>query len=151
MTVASLLYALMYPAIVGARPYLSHGWGTDGLGRAIAALAREHRPGEAIFVPERAMASFPYYWWRSGRGTGEADPDVLQGERHRLHPGDHAAQLARIAEARPELWVLWYDQSREERETMRGMLLERYESVRRIGERESESIELFRRRVVAPP
>jgi hypothetical protein len=147
MAVTGLLYVLMYPAISESRVYLSHGWGTDELGRNIAALARTHSPGEGIYVPERAASSFVYYWWRSGKGTDDAD--VVWGERHRLHPKDHAEQIAKIAEAHPSLWVIFDDQSREERETLRGLLLERYESVRRDGERDAESVELFRRRAPA--
>lgn len=144
LAAGGLLYVLLYPALDGARPYLSRGWGTDELRRSIAALAREHTPGEGIFVPERASASFPYYWWRAGKGTDAAD--VVWGERHRLHPRDHAPQMARVADTYRSLWVIFDDQSREEREILRGLLLERYESVRREGAREAESVELFRRR-----
>ena len=144
LAVAGLLYVLMYPAIDGARPYLSRGWGTGELRESITTLARERAQGEGIFVPERAAASFPYYWWRAGKGTDHAD--VVWGERHRLRPADHAAQIARLAERYAALWVLFDDQSREERDTLRALLLEHYESVRRVGGREAESVELFHRR-----
>lgn len=125
IAVTGFVYLFLQPSLVAARPYLTTGWRHEHIRGLVRTLAERRRPHEGIYVAEGAAPAFWYYWWRNGMARN--DPAIIEGERHRRVPEDHAPQVAAVAARFSRLWTLYTHLPHRERETLRALFERRYD------------------------
>jgi hypothetical protein len=147
VAVVAVLYALFYPALTGARPYLSTGWRTEHIRDLVRTLAEEHVEGEALYVNEDAGPAFRFYWVGNGRQV-EGEEIVWAGRLAR-DPSLHAPEIAELSERFDAFWALFSHIDPHELRALRAMLLESYECDRSWVERDAR-LEHYRRAEALP-
>lgn len=145
---AALAYLAFYPAIRDLRPYLGSGWKKEHLRPIVETIARERRPGEAIYVYENAQSAFRFYWRRLG--LDDADPDRAIAPRSRRDLARHEAAADALAARYERVWGVYTHVTREEMDAIRAALAARYESIRG-GEDGDARWDLWVRRAGARP
>jgi len=147
VAVAAVLYALFYPNLAGARPYLSTGWRTEHIRDLVRTLAEEHVHGEGVYINEDAESAFRFYWVGNGRRV-EGEEIVWAGRLAR-DPSLHAPELAELSERFETFWALFSHIDPGELRALREMLLEHYECERSLVEGDAR-LERYRRTETPP-
>jgi len=142
VAVAAVLYALFYPVVAGARPYLGTGWRTEHIRDLVRTLAEERAHGEGLYVNEDAEPAFRFYWVKNGRRV--EDEEIVWAGRLARDPGLHAPEIAELSERFEVLWALFSHIDPGELRALRALLLERYECDRSVVEGDAR-LERYRR------
>jgi hypothetical protein len=146
LALAGLLYVLVYPNLVAARPYLTTGWQRENIRGLVATLAAGRRPGDGIYVNEDAEPAFVYYCHRNG-----LDPDgaeIVWARRHRVRPELHAPEIEELASRFERFWGLYSHAPESEVQALRSLILPRYDCVESWVEGDAR-LDLYRRKRTA--